>query len=215
MCSCVYSEFYNNYQGLSVFQYNEENAKVMIEDVTANNNELVGLYLTGTGITVNNAISRNNQNGIYLTGTGITVNNANSRNNEYGLAIGNNIENEITLVGDIDATNNKYGFIAFSETQGKVYVAGNLNLNRNNVLGVATDSSPEFTLVVGGSYSGKSGKNGSGSLTACDNNLYDIGQYDIYNFGGSTFEGSDYTCGTKRVFTADVPNCKPCHPGCS
>ena len=210
MCSCVYSEFYNNYEGLGVFQYNEENAKVMIEDVTANNNELVGLYLTGTGITVNNAISRNNQNGIYLTGTGITVNNANSRNNEYGLAIGNNIENEITLVGDIDATNNKYGFIAFSETQGKVYVAGNLNLNRNNVLGVATDSSPEFTLVVGGSYSGKSGKNGSGSLTACDN-----GQYDIYNFGGSTFKGSDYTCGTKRVFTADVPNCKPCHPGCS
>jgi hypothetical protein len=185
----VYSEFYNNYQGLGVFQYNEENAKVMIEDVTTNNNELVGMYLTGTGITVNNAISRNN---------------------EYGLAIGRNAVNEITLVGDIDATNNnKYGFAVRSETQGKVYVAGNLNLNRN-VYGVVTDSSPEFTLVVGGSYSGKSGKNGSGSRTACDN-----GQYDIYNFGGSTFEGSDYTCGTKRVFTADVPNCKPCHPGCS
>jgi hypothetical protein len=62
-----------------------------------------------------------------------------------------------------------------------------------------------------GSYSGKSGKSGSsGSLTACDNNV------DIVNTGGSTFDGSDYTCDTSfnNSTGADLPKCRPCHPGC-
>ena len=71
--------------------------------------------------------------------------------------------------------------------------------------GVATDSD-KFTLVVRGSYSGKSGKSGSGSFTACDNTLLDIN-----NAGGSTFEGTDYTCDTK--VGTNLPECKPC-PGC-
>ena len=181
----IYSEFYNNRGGLGVIQYNEADAKVMIEDVTAKNNALSGMYLSGTGITVNNANIRDND--------------------VAGLVIGNNIENEITLAGDVSITNNVNGFLTLPAAQGTVRVTGNLISNRN-VVGLLP-LSDNFTIAVGGSYSGKSGKNGSGSLTACDN-----GQYDIYNFGGSTFEGSDYTCDTKAG--TDLPVCKPCHPGC-
>ena len=84
-------------------------------------------------------------------------------------------------------------------------VTGNLISNRN-VVGLLP-LSDNFTIAVGGSYSGKAGKSGSGSLTACDN-----GVWDIDNFGGSTFEGSDYTCGTTDG--TDLPVCKPCYPGC-
>ena len=160
----------------------------MIEDVAAKSNEYLGMYLTGTGITVNNAIMRNNY---------------------YGLGIASNAENnDITLAGDITATNNEYRFDTSSSAKGTVYVTGDFNLNRNEEVGLEA-SSPDLTIAVGGSYSGKSGKSvGSGSLTACDNGLYDI-----FNFGGSTFEGSDYTCGTTEG--AGVPECKPCYPGCS
>ena len=86
-------------------------------------------------------------------------------------------------------------------------VTGNLISNRN-VVGLLP-LSDNFTIAVGGSYSGKSGKSGSGSLTACDNNLYDI-----QNAGPIIFEGSDYTCDTAVPPGADLPVCKPCHPGC-
>ncbi len=182
----AYSKFYNNYDGLSTFQLNKNNAKVVIEDVIANNNQ---------------------DTGIYLTGTGITANNANIMNNPAGLKIGNFVANEITLAGDIFITNNEFGFYTDPEfkPQGTVYVTGNLNSNRNKIglLG----ASENFTLAVGGSYLGKSGKSGSGSLTACDNTL------DIDNFGGSNFEGSDYTCEHKKTFGPGLPDCKPC-PGC-
>jgi len=96
--------------------------------------------------------------------------------------------------------------ITHDKAQGTVRVTGNLISNRN-VVGIEP-SSNNFTIAVGGgSYSGKSGKSGSGSLTACDNS-----QYDIDNKGPSTFEGSDYTCDTK--VGTDLPVCKPCHPGC-
>jgi len=49
----------------------------------------------------------NNREGFFLTGTGITVNNAYSRNNKYGLKIGPQRNNKITLAGDISITNNK------------------------------------------------------------------------------------------------------------
>ena len=152
---------------------------------------------------IEDATAKNNQDtGIYLTGTGITVENTYIKNSEYGLAIGEN--NEITLDGDITVTNNKYGARAPSDAQGTVYVTGDFNLNRN-VVGLLP-LSDKFTIAVGGSYSGKSGKSGSGSLTACDNNGYDID-----NDVGANFEGSDYTCGTTN---GPVPECKPCHPGC-
>jgi len=148
----------------------------------------------------------NNREGFFLTGTGITVNNAYSRNNKYGLKIGPQRNNKITLAGDISITNNEKGMITHDKAQGTVRVTGNLISNRN-VVGIEP-SSNNFTIAVGGgSYSGKSGKSGSGSLTACDNS-----QYDIDNKGPSTFEGSDYTCDTK--VGTDLPVCKPCHPGC-
>ena len=169
-------------------------------------------------IMIQDVISKNNLNyGISLTGTGITVGNAISRNNEYGLFARQvpqiNPVNEITLAGDVTLTNNYYGF-ATVYTVGTVYVTGNLN-SKHNVYGVATYA-PEFTLVVGGSYSGKSGKSGSGSLTACGNSLYDIDNAggSITSSGGpSTFVGSDYTCDTTDG--TDLPECKPCYPGCS
>ena len=153
-------------------------------------------------------ISENNKReGIYLTGTGITVNNAIMSNNPEGLKIGPIAEDEITLAGDVTITNGEVGIVTRSNTQGTVRVTGNLISNRN-VVGLLP-LSDNFTIAVGGSYSGKSGKSGSGSLTACDNNLYDI-----KNAGQSTFEGSDYTCDTAVPPGADLPVCKPCHPGC-
>jgi len=163
---------------------------------------------------IEDVTSKNNQgDGMYLTGTGITVNNANIRNNLGGLVIGSIVENEITLDGDITVTNNEIGFVV-GPAQGTVHVTGNLISDRN-VYGVATYS-PEFTLAVGGSYSGKSGKSGSGSLTACDNSRYDIDNAggSLGSSGGpSTFVGSDYTCVTTEDGT-NLPDCKPCHPGC-
>ena len=152
-------------------------------------------------------ISENNKReGIYLTGTGITVNNAIMSNNPEGLKIGPIAEDEITLAGDVTITNGEVGIVTRSNTQGTVRVTGNLISNRN-VVGLLP-LSDNFTIAVGGSYSGKSGKSGSGSLTACDNNLY------VINAGTSIFEGSDYTCDTAVPPGADLPVCKPCHPGC-
>ena len=179
----VYSEFYKNYNGLVAAQLNKDDAKVMIEDVVSENNK---------------------REGIYLTGTGISVNNAKMRNNPQGLKIGPVAENEISLAGDVSITNSEVGIVTRSNTQGTVRVNRKFISNRN-VYGVATDA-PDLTVAVGGSYSGKSGKSGSGSLTACDNN-----QYDINNAGGITFEGSDYTCDTTNG--TNLPECKPC-PGC-
>jgi hypothetical protein len=143
---------------------------------------------------------------MYLTGTGITVENTYIKNNEYGLVIGSNApNNEITLDGDITVTNNKYGFDTTSDAQGTVYVTGDFDLKRHDEVGLLF-SSPDLTLVVGDSYLRKFGKSGSGSLTACDNNAYDID-----NYLGADFEGSDYTCDTTD---GPVPECKPCHPGC-
>ena len=180
----VYSEFYNNGEGgITVFQEAEDSSKVMIVDVTSKNNQEDGMYLTGTGITVNNAIIKNN--------------------GFVGLLIGGN--NEITLAGDITSTNNYYGFATTSSAQGTVRVTGNL-ISNHNVNGVDTSTSNLLTIDVGGSNSGKSGKSGSGSLTACGNSLYDINNVD-----GSTFIGSDYTCDTTD---GPAPDCKPCYPGC-
>ena len=184
----VYSEFYNNFDGLKAYQLNnDDSSKVMIEDVISKNNRREGMYLTGTGITVNNA---------------------NMRNNPEGLKIGPLAENEISLAGDVSVTNSEQGILTrpLKTTQGTVYVTGNLISNRN-VVGLALGLGGNLTIAVGGSYSGKSGKSGSGSLTACGNNDLDIG-----NAGGSTFVGSDYTCDTTDG--NDLPVCKPCHPGC-
>ncbi len=184
----IYSQFYNNYDGLSAFQLNKNNAKVVFEDMIAKNNQDTGIYLTGTGITVNNANSRNNRND--------------------GLLIGSIAENDITLAGDIFITNNVAGFEIEPLAQGTVHVTGNLDLNRN-VVGML--SYANFTIALGGPYSGKAGKSGgSGSLTACDNNQYDIASI----FGTITFEGSDYTCDNDKTFGKSVPDCKPCHPDC-
>jgi len=147
---------------------------------------------------------------MYLTGTGITVNNANINSGKYGLVIGNNAENnEITLAGDITVTNIKeYGFALGVSAKGTVYVTGSLISNHNRFGVVAF--TPDLTVAVGDSYSGKSGKSGgSGSLTACGNSALDI-----FNGGGSTFEGSDYTCDNDKTFGDGVPDCKPCYPGC-
>ena len=182
----VCSEFYNNQGGLYVSQLNEDNNKVIIEDVTANSNQVTGMILTGEGITVENA---------YI------------KNNLFGLAIGSDVESEITLAGDVSITNNLNGFAVAPAAQGTVRVTGNLISNRNEY-GVATEA-PDLTIAVGGSYAGKSGKSDSGSLTACDNRLYDIG-----NAGPSTFVGSDYTCDNDKTFGDGVPDCKPCYPGC-
>ena len=191
----LYSELYSNYGGISVFQLIKDDAKIMIEDVISKNNEYRGMYLTGTGITVNNANIKNS--------------------GDAGLLIGSNAENnEITLAGDITSTNNKFGFAASSFAEGAVHVTGNL-ISNHNVYGVATYA-PALTIAVGGSYSGKSGKSGSGSLTACDNSLYDIdnaGGSLPWSGGPSTFKGSDYTCVTTDG--ADLPQCKPCSPDCS
>ena len=158
----------------------------MIVDVTSNNNQEDGMYLTGTGITVNNANIKNN--------------------GDDGLTIGPNVLNEITLAGDITSTNNiDRGFVTSSIAQGTVRVTGNLISNRNKY-GVDSSFSHSLTIDVGGSNSGKSGKSGSGSLTACDNSLYDID-----NFKGVTFIGSDFTCDTTD---GPVPECQPCYPGC-
>ena len=167
----------------------------MIVDVTSNNNQRDGMYLTGTGITVNNANNRNN-----------------GRN---GLSIGHQYVNEITLAGDIYLTNNKVGFATYNKDtnfpQGKVYVTGNLISKHNKYGVVGEDPKDQLTLVVGGSNSGKSGKSvGSGSLTACDNGRLDIG-----NAGGMTFKGSVYTCDTTDGRFGPVPDCKPCYPDCS
>ena len=183
MCALVYSESYNNYEGLVAFQF-ETDAKIIIEDVTANNNLLKGMYLTGAGITAKNANLRNN---------GL-----------LGLQIGGPPENEITLAGDITVTNNVEGF-ATPFAKGTVSVTGNL-ISNHNEYGVAAFSSENFTLAVGGSNSGKAGKSRSGSLTACDNS-----ELDVDNFGGANFEGSDYTCDTTNG--TNLPECKPC-PGC-
>ena len=54
-------------------------------------------------------VKNNVEQGVYLTGTGITLNNADIKNNRYGLEIGPNFINDITLAGDISVTNNEYG----------------------------------------------------------------------------------------------------------
>lgn len=143
---------------------------------------------------------------MFLLGAGITVNNANIKNSGvYGLGI--STVNEVTLGGDITVTNNDFvGFVGFSDAQGKVHVTGNL-ISNNNFIGVAAFTQ-DLTVAVG-SYSGKSGKSGgSGSLTACDNDVWDIN-----NFVGINFEGSDYTCDMTKTF-GPVPECKPCYPSC-
>ena len=184
----VYSEFYNNGEaGIAVYQEAEDSSKVMIVDVTSKNNEEDGMYLTGTGITVNNANIKNN--------------------GDDGLVIGSLEENEITLAGDITVTNNDdHGLVTFSSSKGTVSITGNVDLNRNGRNGLDSSFSDSLTIAVGSSNSGKSGKSGSGSLTACGNVLYDIDNVD-----GSTFIGSDYTCGKTD---GPVPDCKPCYPGC-
>jgi len=165
---------------------NEDDAKVMIEDVTANNNAYLGMFFAGTGITVKNVNIKNTDG--------------------PGIMAGQYFVNKITLDGDVSITNSKSGFFADGLDQSTVHVTGDINLNRNEV-GLSITPYSNLTIAVGGSYSGKSGKSGSGSLTACDN-----GVWDIENDGPSTFEGSDYTC--ERTAGTDLPVCKPCHPGC-
>jgi hypothetical protein len=147
--------------------------------VTAKNNEVIGMLLNGEGITVENA---------YI------------KNNLFGLVIGQfGSKNEITLDGDITVTNNKFGFYTTTAAQGTVYVTGDFDLNRNDEVGLFVFS-PDLTIAVGG-------RRRSGSITACDNNGYDID-----NNVGANFEGRDYTCDTTNG--PGVPECKPCFPGC-
>ncbi len=154
--------------------------------------------------------------GGYLTGTGITVRNAKFKNSESGLVIGSNFiswANNVTLAGDISITNNGVGLTTNTfPNQRTVRVTGDLNILRNDV-GIELKKFSNLNLVVGaGSNStGKSGKSGSGSLTACDNSVHDIA-----NIGESTFEGSDYVCDTRfnDSTEADLPDCKPCYPHC-
>ena len=75
----VCSEAYNNYIGLLAVQENEKDNKVVIKDVTVNNNEDDGIYLTGTGITVENANIKNNELGFNIGGV--------AENNEITLAL--------------------------------------------------------------------------------------------------------------------------------
>ncbi len=186
-------------------------------------------------------IAKNDAFGLYLTGSGITVNNADIKNCEIlGLFIPRvfGFVNQVTLAGDISVTNSGDGFVSGGQQlTAYVNVTGNLNSNHNRFGLLASDSfdqgsfhvtgnlnldhneyglvsySDNFTIVVGDSdYSGKSGKSGSsGSLTACNNRESDIVNY------GSTFEGRDYTCTStfNNSTGADLPVCKPCYPVCS
>ena len=169
---------------------NEDDAKVVIEDVTATNNAYLGMFFAGTGITVKNVNIKNTDG--------------------PGIMAGQYFVNKITLGGDVSVTNSKSGFFADGLDQSTVHVTGDINLNRNEV-GLSITPYSNLTMAVGGSYSGKSAKSGSsGSLTACNNNV------DIVNTGGTAFQGSDYTCDTSfnNSSGADLPKCKSCHPGC-
>jgi len=155
--------------------------------------------------------------GVYLTGTGITVRNAKVKNSESGLVIGSNFisrANNVTLAGDISITNNGVGLTTNTfPNQRTVRVTGDLNILRNDVgIELKKFSNLNFVVGAGSNSTGKSGKSGSGSLTACDNS-----GYDIKNVGASTFEGSKYICDTTSDEStgADLPECKPCYPYCS
>ncbi len=112
----------------------------------------------------------------------------------------------VNVTGNLNSNHNKYRLLASdSFSQGTFHVTGNLNLDHNEY-GLVSYSD-NFTIAVGDSYSGKSGKSGSsGSLTACDNSIMDITNF------GSTFEGTEYTCGTTNG--TNLPECMPCYPVC-
>ncbi len=176
-------------------------AAVHIEDVKAMNNGFRGIGASGTGVTILNADAPNN------VFAGLQI----FRTTGYDQLT------DITLDGQVTLNNNaNNGLYAGSGAVGTLKVLGNLITNGNTQDGFFLSGlfDTNVSVVLGdGSSSGKSGKtSSSGSITSC-NNGQTVPGVDISNFGGGTFEGTDYTC-TNEGGPGDVPVCTPCYPNC-
>ena len=67
MVKIIRSNFYNNWIGPVIFQSNKAGAEVLLSDVTSKNNLVIGMQLSGTGVTLRNAkVSGNGDSGINI-----------------------------------------------------------------------------------------------------------------------------------------------------
>lgn len=192
--SFFHSEFYNNYDGLTVYQeIKNGGVEILIEDVISKNNEDIGIGAVGTDISIRNVEARNNQF------AGVLIYSSSSDQ-----------KTDITLDGHLSLKNNINGLYIGFGAMGTIQVTGNLEADRNKNNGVAMDNTTNVDVVLNkGSSSGKSSKGrSSGSIKACDNGGVDIG-----NNGTGVFEGNEYTCDTKRG-EGNLPECTPCYPNC-
>jgi len=192
-------------EGLRIQQQNEGGGvEVLIEDVVSNNNNVEGIFVSGTGFTIRNVESSNNGfAGLLVAGYPTYPPVENPRT-------------EITLDGKVSLHNNDCCGLLLNDLfgsplkNGTVRITGELTTDRNSNYGVEMAYGTNISIVLdNGSSSGKSNKGSSGSLTACDN-----GKYDIYNEGDGSFEGTDYTCNSTLGNQDLLPVCKSC-PKCS
>ena len=205
LIGCVlyfYSNFFSNNEGLRIHQQNEEGGvEVLIEDVVSNNNNVEGIFVSGTGFTIRNVESSNNGFGLIVAGYPTYPPVENPRT-------------EITLDGKVSLNNNGCCGLQVSSMfelppRGTVRITGELITDRNKYTGVDMIYDTNINIVLAnGSSSGKSNKSSSGSLTACGN-----GEYDIVNQGDGSFGGSDYTCNSIST-SNNLPVCNSC-PKCS
>ena len=197
----VRTNTYNNGRGgLGVFQGNDDDTKVLIEDVTSKNNGNAGMQLEGTGITVRN---------VEVSGAG----------GRAGISVrddeGTNAFTEVNFEGTILLHNNDFSGLDISNrdpakaVNGAVSISANLKtyLNGLNGIGIESDSNSIVDIIL----------EKGGSITACNNGgNTDIpdDRADIFNNGNGTIDGlglGRYICDSIGGI-GDLPDCKPCPP---
>lgn len=199
MAKVVRTNTYNNGRGgLGVFQGNDDDTKVLIEDVTSKNNGNAGMQLTGTGITVRNVevtySGAGGRAGISIRDDAQT--NAFTEINFEGTILSHSNVNSGVDISDKDTT---------KPVNGTVSISANLKTYNNGLNGLGIESGSLLDVMV----------EKGGSITACNNGgntAIPDDRADIFNNGTGTIGGlPKYVCDSTGGI-GDLPDCKPCPP---
>ena len=194
---------YNNGgSGLNVFQLDESNGQVLIQDVSSYNNLDHGIQLAGTHITLHNAETIKNGDGIAIVGHP----SANIVNGSY--AFNFDARADIKLEGMISSYDNYRSGLLIDNfhtvVKGSVSVSAEIETYNNGLYGVEIENNTHVDVVL----------ENDGSIAACNNGngIADTDdRIDILNDGyGIIIKGSGrYICEYTEGY-GDLPDCQPC-----